>query len=187
MGIPFLYTVPAPPSDVVVERVNATHMEVRWTALSPVEARGHITHYTISYWPASNSEPVTSITVHNTTSTSYRVLIGGLLSGEAYVVEVSASTAAGDGDKAEVTLSGTGGNCLKCGECVLHVMIHVYRRCLTSCSSGCSWSHCCCDPNDHHHSLHTPDTAQVTCNFMHYIILCVHNSPTSSTHQEESQ
>ena len=89
---------------MVVERVNATHMEVRWTALSPVEARGHITHYTISYWPASNSEPVTSITVHNTTSTSYRVLIGGLLSGEAYVVEVSASTAAGDGDKAEVTL-----------------------------------------------------------------------------------
>ena len=90
---------------MVVERVNATHMEVRWTALSPVEARGHITHYTISYWPASNSEPVTSITVHNTTSTSYRVLIGGLLSGEAYVVEVSASTAAGDGDKTEVTLS----------------------------------------------------------------------------------
>ena len=73
----FLFTVPHPPSDVVVERVNATHMEVRWTALSPVEARGHITHYTISYWPASNSEPVTSITVHNTTSTSYRVLIGG--------------------------------------------------------------------------------------------------------------
>ena len=80
-------------------------MEVRWTALSSVEARGHITHYTISYWPASNSEPVTSITVHNTTSISYRVLIGGLLSGEAYVVEVSASTAAGDGDKTEVTLS----------------------------------------------------------------------------------
>ena len=80
-------------------------MEVRWTVLSPVEARGHITHYTISYWPASNSEPVTSIAVHNTTSTSYRVLIGGLLSGEAYVVEVSASTAAGDGDKTEVTLS----------------------------------------------------------------------------------
>ena len=102
-------TVPAPPRDVVVERVNATHMEVRWTALSPVEARGHITHYTISYWPASNSEPVTSITVHNTTSTSYRVLIGGLLPGEAYVVEVSASTAAGDGDKAEMTLSATGG------------------------------------------------------------------------------
>ena len=95
---------------MVVERVNATHMEVRWTALSPVEARGHITHYTISYWPASNSEPVTSITVHNTTSTSYEVLIGGLLSGEAYVVEVSASTAAGDGNTTEITLSRTKGD-----------------------------------------------------------------------------
>ena len=104
---------------MVVERVNGTHMEVRWTALSPVKARGHITHYTISYWPASNSEPVTSITVHNTTSTSYRVLIGGLLSGEAYVVEVSASTAAGDGDKVEVTLSRAGGE-------YLHVYVHVF-------------------------------------------------------------
>ena len=145
-------------------------MEVRWTALSPVEARGHITHYTISYWPTSNSEPVTSITLNSTTSTSYRVLIGGLLSGEAYVVEVSASTAAGDGDKVEVTLSGTRGNCLKHGECVLHMMIHVCRRCLTSCSSSCSWRHCCCDPSDHH-SLYTPDNTQVTCDFMHYIIL----------------
>ena len=95
---------------MVVERVNATHMEVRWTALSPVEARGHITHYTISYWPASNSESVTSITVHNITSTNYEVLIGGLLPGEAYVVEVSASTAAGDGDTTEVTLSRTKGD-----------------------------------------------------------------------------
>ena len=86
--------------------MNTTHMVVRWTALSPVEARGHITHYTISYWPASNSEPVKSITIHNTTSTSYRVLIGGLLPGEGYVVEVSASTAVGEGDKTEVVLSG---------------------------------------------------------------------------------
>ena len=90
---------------MVVERVNTTHMEVRWTALSPVEARGHITHYTISYWPAFNSEHVMSITVHNTTSTGYRVLIGGLLPGEGYVVEVSASTAVGEGDKTEVNLS----------------------------------------------------------------------------------
>ena len=109
----FLFTVPNPPRDVVVKRVNATHMEVRWTALSPVEARGHITHYTISYWPASNSEPVMSITVHNTTSTSYRVLIGGLLPGEGYVVEVSASTAVGEGGKTEVILRESSGDCLQ--------------------------------------------------------------------------
>ena len=104
---------------MVVERVNGTHMEVKWTALSPAEARGHITHYTIFYWPAFNSEHVTSITVHNTTSTSYRVLIGGLLSGKAYVVEVSATTAVGDGGKAEVTLSATGGE-------YLHVYFYVF-------------------------------------------------------------
>ena len=124
--------VPYPPGDVVVERVNDTHMEVRWTTLSPVEARGHITHYTISYWPASNSEPVTSITVHNTTNTSYEVLIGGLLPGEAYVVEVSASTAEGDGQKAEVNLNATGGDYVYIvhGESVVYVInvpIYMYN------------------------------------------------------------
>ena len=84
----------------MVERVNATAMEVRWTALGPVEARGHITHYTISYWPASNSEAVMRVIVHNTT----RVVIGGLVAGEGYVVQVSASTAVGEGEENEVTL-----------------------------------------------------------------------------------
>ena len=97
--------VPDSPRDVVVERVNTTHMVVRWTALDPVQAKGHITHYTISYWPASSSEPVMSIIVYNTTNTSYGVLIRGLLPGEGYVVEVSASTAVGEGSKAEVTLN----------------------------------------------------------------------------------
>lgn len=80
-------------------------MEVRWTTLSTVEARRCITNYTISYQPASKSEPVISSTVHSTTNTSYRVLIGGLLPGEEYVVEISASTAVGDGDKAVMTLN----------------------------------------------------------------------------------
>ena len=74
--------VPDSPKDVVVERVNTTHMVVRWTALSPVEAKGHITHYTTYYWPTSTSENGMSITVYNTTS--YGVLIGGLLPGEEY-------------------------------------------------------------------------------------------------------
>ena len=155
-------------------------MEVRWTALSLVEARGHITHYTISYWPASNSEPVT-ITVHNTTNTSYEVLIGGLLPGQAYVVEVSASTGAGDGEKAKVTLSATGGNSLSVlvikMKCSLCDDTCVYCRwCLTSCSSSCSWSHYCFNRSDHH-SLHSPDTTQVMYNFMHCTrqhSMCVH-------------
>ena len=77
-----------------MERVNATHMIVSWTALSLVEARGHIIYYTVSYWPASNSEDIKSINVpHNIT----RVEISDLLSGKTYTVQVSASTSVGEG------------------------------------------------------------------------------------------
>ena len=72
-----------------MERVNATHMIVSWTALSLVEARGHIIYYTVNYWPASYSELVISFTVPSTTT---RVEINDLLSGETYIVQVSASS-----------------------------------------------------------------------------------------------
>ena len=79
-------------------RVNATHMIVSWTALSLVEARGHIIYYTVNYWPTSNSEDIKSINVpHNIT----RVEISDLLSGETYIVQVSASTLAGEGESVE--------------------------------------------------------------------------------------
>ena len=77
-----------------MERVNATHMIVSWTALSLVEARGHIIYYTVNYWPASYSELVIRITVPHTTT---RVDISNLLSGETYIVQVSASTSVGEG------------------------------------------------------------------------------------------
>ena len=77
-----------------MERVNATHMIVSWTALSLVEARGHIIYYTVNYWPISYSELVISFTVPNTTT---RVEISDLLSGESYIVQVSASTSVGEG------------------------------------------------------------------------------------------
>ena len=87
--------VPKPPRDLTVERVNATHMIVSWTALSLVEARGHIIYYTVNYWPASYSEDIKSINVlHNIT----RVEISDLLSGETYIVQVSANTSVGKGE-----------------------------------------------------------------------------------------
>ena len=90
----FNTTVPRAPRDLSVERVNATHMIVSWTALSLVEARGHIIYYTVNYWPASSSEDIRSINVpHNIT----RVEISDLLSGETYTVQVSASTSVGQG------------------------------------------------------------------------------------------
>ena len=77
-----------------MERLNATHMIVSWTALSLVEARGHIIYYTVNYWPTSSSEDIKSINVpHNIT----RVEISNLLSGETYIVQVSASTSVGEG------------------------------------------------------------------------------------------
>ena len=83
-----------------MERVNATHMIVSWTALSLVEARGHIIYYTVNYWPASNSEDINSINVpHNIT----RVEISDLLSGETYIVQVSANTSLGKGQIAEMS------------------------------------------------------------------------------------
>ena len=87
-------TVPRAPRDLSVERVNATHMIVSWTALSLVEARGHIIYYTVNYWPASSKEDINSINVpHNIT----RVEISDLLSGETYIVQISASTSVGEG------------------------------------------------------------------------------------------
>ena len=95
--------MPEAPRDVVAERVNDTHMRVSWTALSPDEAGGCITNYTVHYWPASDSGLVmTNTAQHNVTS----VVIGGLVAGESYTVHVSASNGAGDGPRSEpATLS----------------------------------------------------------------------------------
>ena len=83
-----------------MERVNATHIIVSWTALSLVEAKGHIIYYTVNYWPTSSSEDIKSIYVpHNIT----RVEISDLLSGETYIVQVSASTSVGKGEIAELS------------------------------------------------------------------------------------
>ena len=99
----FSATVPRTPRDLTVERVNATHMIVSWTALSLVEARGHIIYYTVNYWPASYSEDINSINVpHNIT----RLEISDLLSGETYTVQVLASTSVGPGN-VSVELSST--------------------------------------------------------------------------------
>ena len=93
--IPFnYYAVPNPPSNVLVKRLNASHMMVSWTALTLKEARGHITHYTVYYRLASNNLHVFSAAVPQNTT---EVIISDLLPGETYVVEISASTSVGEG------------------------------------------------------------------------------------------
>ena len=92
--------VPRAPEGVKVERVNNTHMRVAWTPLTPASARGHILYYTVYYWPASDRQRVRS---RNTTGSS--VTVGGLVSGEDYVIQVSATTGAGGGpNSSQVTL-----------------------------------------------------------------------------------
>ena len=81
-----------------MERINNTHMRVSWTGLSPVEARGHVTHYTVYYWPTSDTQLVTNITVPPNTTTA---VIGGLQPEETYTVQVSASTAVDEGSRSE--------------------------------------------------------------------------------------
>ena len=89
-----IYTAPRSPRGVSVERVNGSHMIVSRTAITLVEARGHITHYTVYYWSASNTQQVFNMTVaHNNT----KVVVGELLHGVTYLVEIAASTSVGEG------------------------------------------------------------------------------------------
>ena len=137
-----------------MERVNATHMIVSWTALSLVEARGHIIYYTVNYWPASNSEDIKSINVPHNIS---RVEISHLLSGETYIVQVSANTSVGKGESAEISsvysppgiystniLIVTVRYCIKCRKWLWSVNSHSSSRSGLCCSSGNSncYSHC---------------------------------------------
>ena len=91
-----------------MKRLNASHMMVSWTAPTLMEARGHITHYIVYYWIASNNLQVFSVTVPQDTT---EVIISDLLPGETYVVEISASTSVGEGSTSmEVYLSLTQGD-----------------------------------------------------------------------------
>ena len=88
------------PERVEVERVDESSMRVSWSELTPERARGHLIHYTIHYWPASDREMASNIT--NVTS----VVIGDLRPGVSYVVQVSATNGAGSGERStEVTLA----------------------------------------------------------------------------------
>ena len=86
--------VPSSPKNVAVERVNGSHMVVNWSVLTPVEARGYITHYTVYYWLASNSTFIMNAVVPQNVT---RVVIGSLLHSKIYNIQLSASTSVGEG------------------------------------------------------------------------------------------
>ena len=78
-------------------RQTSTQLAVRWKPLSLEEARGFITHYTVTAEPASTqrrrqAEGVFSVTVGPNTT---RAVLDGLSSVLTYWITVSASTAVG--------------------------------------------------------------------------------------------
>jgi len=88
-----------PPHNVTVLRLNGTHINVSWVALSLVEARGFIVNYTVSVGPAGGGDVVTVHVQENETS----AVIGGLDPRLAYSVKVWANTAAGHGLPSNIT------------------------------------------------------------------------------------
>ena len=94
----FCFEVPRSQKNVAVERVNGSHMVVNWSVLTPVEARGYITHYTVYYWLASNSTFIMNAVVPHNVS---RVIIGNLLHSRTYNMQLSASTSAGEGRRSD--------------------------------------------------------------------------------------
>ena len=85
------------PHDVQIMRLTSTQLAVRWEPLSLEEARGFITHYTVTAEPASTlrrrqAQVPLSVTVDPNTT---RAVFDGLSSVLTYLVTVSASTAVG--------------------------------------------------------------------------------------------
>ena len=85
------------PHDVQIMRLTSTQLVVRWEPLSLEEARGFITHYTVTADPASTQrrrqvEGAFSVTVGPNTT---RAVLDGLSSVLTYWITVSASTAVG--------------------------------------------------------------------------------------------
>ena len=93
-------------SDITVTRINGTAVRVKWTALTPNEARG-FPSYVVSV--TKDSEQVSS---QRTSSTS--VVVGGLMLHTEYSVTVQALTAGGT----------NGGPISAPGETEMHCMLY---------------------------------------------------------------
>ena len=97
------------PKDIEVVRISGSRMRVSWTSLTLTEARGFITHYTVAYFPLSSGNKRDEL------NTLYQILgndssettIEGLDGYSAYVVQVSAGTAAGDGGYSGAIIAST--------------------------------------------------------------------------------
>ena len=97
------------PKDIEVVRISGSMMRVSWTSLTLTEARGFITHYTVAYTPSSSGSKREELNILYQTvgKDSSEATIEGLDGYSAYAVQVSASTAAGDGGYSGAIIAST--------------------------------------------------------------------------------
>ena len=90
-------------------RISGSMMRVSWTSLTLTEARGFITHYTVAYFPLSSGSKREELNIlyQTVSKDSSETTIEGLDGYSAYVVQVSASTAAGDGGYSGTIIAAT--------------------------------------------------------------------------------
>ena len=87
-----------------MDRISETAMTVSWRPLTLAEARGFVSHYTVSYSPAPQTagrKRQAAMTEIVEGMDSSMVIIDGLDPDTAYQVQVSASTGAGVGAVSE--------------------------------------------------------------------------------------
>ena len=93
--LPLLILVPPVPTNISVLRLNGTHMNISWSRIPIIEARGFIKSYLILILPNENRRrQISSVSVPATDSS---VVIGGLDPDKSYSISISASTNAGQG------------------------------------------------------------------------------------------
>ena len=97
------------PKDIKVVRISGSMMRVSWTSLTLTEARGFITHYTVAYFPLSSGSKREELNIlyQTVSKDSSKATIECLDGYSSYVVQVSASTAAGDGDYSGAIIAST--------------------------------------------------------------------------------
>ena len=88
-------SVPPTPTNISVLRLNGTHMNISWSLIPIIKARGFIQSYFILYQQIDNRKRKTLIVSVPATDSS--VVIGGLDLGKSYSVLISARTNAGQG------------------------------------------------------------------------------------------
>lgn len=91
---------PVPPSNIKVEAESDTKLTVTWDALTPEEAWGFVTYYTVSYKKATDSETGLGVEM-SVSGTKTSLQIEGLDPNQDYIIVMWANTTAGMGQQSK--------------------------------------------------------------------------------------